>query len=366
MTEREQQVLALIRENPLVSQAAIADRLGISRPAVAGHIMKLVSKGIIKGRGYIMSDAPFAAVIGGANIDICGAPTAELRMHDSNPGQVNVSPGGVARNIAENLARLGVDCRLMTAVGHDEHGKLLCEQGEAAGIDMRYVLRSESLPTSSYVSVLDETGDMLVAINDMSIVAEIHAEWLQRHEAMLRRAQLMVVDTNLNEETLAYVANTFSDQPLFIDVVSVAKAKRVAPLLKNIHSLKATRAEAGELCGVSSPSNRQLPGVANRLHDSGVVRVFISLGAEGVFYSHAGVQGIEKPADSRSTVANASGAGDALVAGLAYAWLQDWPLIRSVRFALSAATVTLSHPNTINPALSVESVNEVFEASYAG
>ncbi|MDH3440822.1 MAG: PfkB family carbohydrate kinase [Gammaproteobacteria bacterium] len=366
MTEREQQVLAMIRENPLISQAAIAHRLGISRPAVAGHIMNLVSKGIIKGRGYVISEAPFAAVIGGANIDICGSPSGELRMRDSNPGRVNVSPGGVARNIAENLARLGTDCRLISAVGHDEHGNLLCEQGEAAGIDMRYVLRSDALPTSTYVSVLDESGDMLVAINDMSIVDEISPDRLHRHEAMLRRASLIIVDTNLAEDTLAYIARTFGEQTLFVDTVSVAKAGRVVTVLDKVHTLKATRAEAGELCGVELPRKPQLAGVANRLHERGVLRVFISLGADGVFYSHDGEQGIEKAKQSPTSVENASGAGDAFVAGIAYAWLQDWPLKKSVQFSLSAADVALSHPATINPALSAESVHEVYEARYAG
>ena len=366
MTEREQQILAMIRENPLISQAAIADRLGISRPAVAGHIMNLVSKGIIKGRGYVISDAPFTAVIGGANIDICGAPGARLRMRDSNPGRVNVSAGGVARNIAENLARLGAECRLISAIGYDDHGTLLCEQGEAAGIDMRYVLRSDKLPTSTYISVLDDTGDMLVAINDMTIVDEITPERLQRHESMLRRASLLVVDTNLAEESLTYIARTFDEQPLFVDTVSVAKADRISNVLDKVHTLKATRDEAGELCGVDTPGNRQLPGVARTLHGRGVERVFISLGEEGLFYSHDGDQGIEKVKPAAASIENASGAGDALAAGLAYAWIQEWPLQRSVRFALSAASIALAHPATINPGLTVAAVNEDYEARYAG
>jgi pseudouridine kinase len=366
MTGREQQILAMIRENPLISQAAIAERLGISRAAVAGHIMNLGAKGIIKGRGYVISESPFTAVIGGANIDICGAPGDALRMRDSNPGRVNVSPGGVARNVAENLARLGAECRLITAVGQDEHGKLLCEQGEAAGIDMRYVLESDTLPTSTYVSVLDEAGDMLVAINDMSIVDEISPERLQRLEPMLRRASLIVADVNIHSETLAYIGAAFDGQPLFIDTVSVAKAGRITPVLDKVHTLKATREEAGELCGIASPGNRQLPGVAKQLHERGVQRVFITLGAAGVFYSDGGKQGIEKPIEAATRVANASGAGDAFVAGLAYAWLCDWPLMKTVQFALSAADIALSHPDTINPALSADTVNENYEARYAG
>ena len=366
MTEREQQILAMIRENPLISQATIADRLGISRPAVAGHIMNLVSKGIIKGRGYVISDTPFTAVIGGANIDICGAPPGKMRMRDSSPGQVNVSPGGVARNIAENLSRLGSHCRLITAIGDDEHGRLLSETGEVAGIDMRYVVRSDSRPTSTYISVLDESGDMLVAVNDMSVVDEVTPERLQRYESMLRRASLVIADTNLSEEALIYIARTFDAMPLFVDTVSVAKADRISGVLDKVHTLKATRDEAGELCGGGAPTNRQLPAAAKRLHGQGVERVFISLGPEGVFFSDGIEQGIEKAKPSAGRVENASGAGDALVAGLAHAWLNEWPLQKSIQFALSAADIALAHPATINPNLTADTVNELYEARYAG
>lgn len=366
MTGRERQVLALIRKDPLISQAAIAEKLGISRSAVAGHIMKLAAKGIVIGRGYVISDTPFTVVIGGANIDICGAPTSDLRMRDSNPGTVNVSPGGVARNIAENLARLGVNCRLITAVGTDYHGDLLCEQGQAAGIDMGYVLRVDARPTSTYVSVLDNTGDMLVAINDMSIVDEIRPERLQRNEPMLRRAQLIVADTNLNAESLAYISRTFVDQPLFIDVVSTAKAPRILPFLDSVHTLKASRIEAGELCGISARGNEQLPAMAGWLHDRGVPRVLITLGDDGIFYSVGDEQGLEKASDIPQGVANTSGAGDAFVAGIAYAWLEDWPLKKSVRFAIAAADIALSHEATINPALSTDTVTSKYKARYAG
>jgi pseudouridine kinase len=365
MTSRERQILALIREDPLLSQAAIAEKLGISRSAVAGHIMKLGAKGIIRGRGYVISDTPFTVVIGGANIDICGAPTGDLYMRDSNPGTVDVSPGGVARNIAENLARLGVQCRLITAVGTDYHGDLLCEQGQATGIDMGYVLRVDAQPTSTYVSVLDDTGDMLVAINDMSIVDEIRPERLRRHAPMLKRARLIVADTNLSTESLGYISQTSVGQPLFIDTVSAAKAPRILPFLESVHTLKASRVEAGALCGGETPGNEQLPEIAGKLHERGVSRVFVTLGDDGVFYSDGEEQGLEKASETSLDVANTSGAGDAFVAGIAYAWLEDWSLIQSVRFAIAAADIALSHKATINPALSVDTVTRRYEARHA-
>mgnify|MGYP001816435415 FL=1 len=366
MTEREQQVLALIRENPLISQAAIAGRLGISRPAVAGHIMKLVAKGVIKGRGYVLSEAPYAVVVGGANIDICGAPATELRMRDSNPGRVTATPGGVARNIAENLARLGVDTRLVTAIGADYHGELLCTQAESAGIDMRYVLELEAQPTSTYVSVLDDTGDMLVAINDMSIVEEITPDYLQRHEPLLRRSGLLIADANLTEESLGYLARSFGGEPLFVDAVSVAKARRLLPIIDAVHSLKVSLAEAQAICGIRTTRDGSLPKLASWLHERGVARVFITLGAGGVYYSDGSEEGIEKPAESPSGIVSASGAGDAFVAGLAVPWLSDCSLARSVRFATSAAEVTLAHAAAINPAMSAETVIRHSEERHAG
>lgn len=366
MTEREQQVLTLVRENPLISQAAIARQLGISRSAVAGHIMRLVAKGVIKGRGYVISDTPFTVVIGGANMDICGAPTNKILMRDSNPGSVTSSPGGVARNIAENLARLGADCRLIAAVGADHHGDLLVQQGQSAGIDVRYMLRLDSAPTSTYVSVLDELGDMLVAINDMSIVDQLRPEHLQAHEQMLKQASLIIADTNLRDDSLAYLGGTFNKQAFFVDTVSVAKAGRIKPYLDTVHTLKATRSEAEELSGLRAAGNKNLPRIADWFHNHGVERVFITLGPSGAFYSGTDGSGIEKPAKVSKQVENASGAGDAFVAGIAYAWLKQWPIVRATQFAIAAANVALSHRSTINPAMSTAAVNRIYEAQHAG
>ena len=356
MTPREKEILALVRNDPSISQAAIAGKLGISRSAVAGHIMNLTAKGIIRGRGYILADDPFVVVAGGANMDICAEPAGKLRLQDSNPGTVVSSPGGVARNIAENLTRLGVDCRLISAVGVDHHGDLLLQHGRAAGIDMNAVLRIDDAPTSTYVSLLDESGDMHVAVNDMSIVAVLDPERLREHEQMLRQASLLVVDTNLPDSSLDYLCGLPADRPTFVDVVSAAKAPRIRPCLGGVYTIKASRIEAEAISGLRCRTERQLGKAARWFHERGTSNVFISLGDEGVFFSDGKESGIEPVPGANPDVKNANGAGDALVAGLAYGWLQQWPLTASIRFAMSAAGLTMAHRSTINPDLSRESV----------
>ena len=361
MTKREQQILALIQAEPLLSQQEIAKMIGISRSAVAGHIMNLTAKGAIEGRGYIFSNTPFVAVVGGANVDIHGSPLKKLRMNDSNPGTVSVSPGGVARNIAENLARLGADSRLIAAVGDDQYGQMLLRQGRDAGIDMRHVTTSEAAPTSTYLSVLDNTGDMHVGVSDMTIMDTFGPDQLRNHESLFRKAVLIIADTNLGESVLAWLSDSFTEATLFVDTVSTTKALRIAPYLQAVHTLKPGLAEAEAIAGMQAKSPRQLPKLADWFHNKGVIRIFISLGNKGVFYSMGGKQGIAKLPPAKRQSKNAGGAGDAFLAGLAYSWIKKWSLEKSVRFGLAAASITMTHKMTNNPDLSLAAVNRVIE-----
>jgi pseudouridine kinase len=123
MTNREAELLKLIRKNPEISQNELAAILGITRSSVAVHITNLIKKGHILGKGYILKQEDYVCVLGGSNMDIVGFPHKNLVLHDSNPGKVKISLGGVGRNIAENLVHLGVSTKLISAIGDDLYGK---------------------------------------------------------------------------------------------------------------------------------------------------------------------------------------------------------------------------------------------------
>jgi pseudouridine kinase len=362
MPNREQQILDLIRDNPMLPQQTIADQLGISRSAVAGHIMHLTNKGVIKGRGYVVSDTPFVTVVGGSNIDIHGKSYKPLRGKDSNPGKVHTSAGGVARNIAENLARLGVDCRLISAVGDDHHGRMLLRLSRDAGIDTKYVHQIEAATTSTYMSLLDDSGDMQLGIADMSVIERLTAERLQPRLAMLQQSSLIVLDANLPHDALAWLTSSITNTPIFVDTVSTTKALRLQPHLQSIHTLKASAIEAEALTGLEARTQKQLHKLAEHLHAKGVERLFITRGEKGVYYSTNEGQSVQKLDRGSREIRNAGGAGDALLAGLAYAWLQNWSLEQSIQFSLAAADVTLSDSGTTNPALTLAAVMQAMES----
>src|SRR6185437_2163670 len=85
--------------------------------------------------------------VGNAALDRTFALTGPARMATSNPAAVRPGFGGVARNVAENLARLGVPVSLVTQVGDDAGGRALRADCAAAGIDVQGVMLSTAYPT---------------------------------------------------------------------------------------------------------------------------------------------------------------------------------------------------------------------------
>ena len=141
MTQREQQILDWITEDPMISQEALAERAGITRSSVAVHISNLMKKGHIVGRGYILPAGGYVVVAGAVNVDIGGQSAGPLVGRDSNPGKVTVSMGGVGRNIAHNLRLLGVKVSLLTALGGSASSAFLHPMVAAASGSMVFLAR---------------------------------------------------------------------------------------------------------------------------------------------------------------------------------------------------------------------------------
>ncbi|WP_297294061.1 PfkB family carbohydrate kinase [uncultured Oscillibacter sp.] len=353
MTKRERQLLNWIEENPLISQKELADKAGITRSSVAVHISNLMKKGYITGKGYIVQTAPYVTVVGGVNVDIGGRPEAALVARDSNPGAVHSSLGGVGRNIAHNMALLGLDTRLLTAFGDDLNAQKLAASCGELGID---ISQSPVIPggrTSTYLFINDERGDMALAVSDMEIYRHLTPQALAQRHKLLDASQVVVLDTNIPAESIAWLAENCA-APLFADPVSTAKAVKLKPVLGKLHTLKPNRLEAELLSGVPITGEASLNKAADALLETGLRRVFISLGAEGVFAAdHSGR--VQLPCLSAELV-NATGCGDAFMAAIAWAYLRGTDLADTARAGLAASSIAMESRETINPAMSEEAL----------
>ena len=349
MTQRERQVLQLIEADPLISQQDIARRLGITRSSVAVHISNLTKKGCIAGRGYVLRSGSYVVVVGGVNVDIGGKSSAPLVRADSNPGRVSVSLGGVGRNIAHNLSLMGIDTRLLTAYGDDLHGERVAASCSELGIDLSHALRVPGGVTSTYLYIADPAGEMALAGSDMEICRKITPAYLASQLPLLQNAQVVVADANLPEESLRFLAENLT-VPLFADPVSTVKAEKLRPILSRIHTLKPNRLEAALLSGVDIQTRGDLDRAADVLMEMGLHRIFLSLGAEGVY----AVMG-----DRRELLPNlpghmvsTTGCGDAFMAAIVWAYLEGMDLTATALAGLAAGSIAMEAAETINPAMS--------------
>ena len=287
--------------------------------------------------------ADYIAVVGGMNVDIGGRPLHRPVLKDSNPGKVSIRPGGVGRNIAHNLRLLGLEVKLLSAVGADEHGGLLLQSCAVHGIDTSLCLCAEDENSSTYLYITDERGDMELAVADMDVTARLTPAVMEERLTALNAAQAVVLDANLPEETLLYLADHVT-APLYADPVSTAKALRMRGILPHLNCLKPNALEAEALTGETKPEI-----AARSLVRAGVRRVFLSLGHQGMIAADA-EQLMNLPCE-QARVINTTGAGDAVTAALCWAGVHGLDLEQSLRFALKAGAIACECVEANNPAL---------------
>ena len=260
-----------------------------------------------------------------------------------------LSPGGVGRNIAHNMSLMGLDVRLLTAFGDDVYAQKLAAVCGELGID---ISQSPVIPgghTSTYLFINDQQGDMQLAVSDMDIYRNLTPRVLAGRKQLLEGSQVVVIDTNLPAESIAWLADN-CHAPIFADPVSTVKAEKLRPVLGKLHTLKPNRLEAELLSGVPITDTDSLHRAAQTLLETGLHRVFISLGADGVYAAdQSGSVTLPAP---KAEMVSTTGCGDSFMAALTWAYLQGSDLERSARAGLAASSLTMESTETIHPAMS--------------
>ena len=254
-------------------------------------------------------------VIGAANIDIITKSKAGIVPGDSNPADIKLKAGGVARNISAMLAVHDVEVDLITAIGNDPFGNLLRESCTGIGINTDAWIVKNNVSTGVYLAALENDGELYAGFNATTAPESIRTAELTKHKGVIREADLLILDLNLSEKILTLAIELRDGQPIMVDAVSVAKVKRIEKLLDKIDILKLNRLEAEELTGINLDTKERVRQASNSIVSSGVQRVFITLGMAGVCAADKG-SSIFVPA-LPVVVKDVTGAGDAFSAGIA-------------------------------------------------
>ncbi len=354
ITDKEKRLVELLRSNPYFEQEELAAQIGTSRSSIAGHIARLVKKGILQ-RGYILKDnLDEIAVIGGSNIDIKGISKESFRFESSNPGDIIKSAGGVGRNVASNLGKLQIPTSLYSAVGSDDDGEWLIRVTNQSGVNTQHMFIIHNIRTGMYLSILNDKKEQIGSIADMKIMDRLDKDFLINYLPSINRAKMVFIDSNLSSDTLNFLLKWLKSKgiPIAIDPVSAKKALKLKGLLKDVELFTPNIEEAEVITGMAIQSDNDLRNVANYfLEKIKVNNIVITLGDKGVYVANDKEHKLLP--SPKVNVVDTTGAGDAFIAGVIYGLNIEKDIFEACKYGSAMAAITLSRAETVADDLSV-------------
>ena len=285
-------------------------------------------------------------VIGAANVDITASPIGRYVPCDSNPSRVEIAFGGVGRNIAHNLCLMGEQVRLFTVFGDDSIALSLRDDCRRVGMTVDPILEVAGARSNYFICVNDHNGEMQAGAADMELMLHLTPEMVAMHLDSINASEAVVADCNLSEDVMRYLAEHCT-APLYVDATSAAKAMKINSLLGRNNSLplivKVNQLEATALSGIKG----DVEAMARWFINQGVTRIYITMGARGVYCSDR-EQSVFQPSQAVDIV-NATGGGDAFMAAVVHAELHGATMQEVCTMGIKAASLALQSSTAVNP-----------------
>ncbi|RIN84088.1 winged helix-turn-helix transcriptional regulator [Mammaliicoccus sciuri] len=362
MNENEKLILILIKENPFISQQELSDKVGLSRPAVANIISGLVKKEYVQGKAYVLNEQNPIVCIGGANIDRKFHITDELVKGTSNPVTSETSIGGVARNVAENLGRIGEDVLLLTTSGNDAEWQHISDLSSPF-MNVDYVEKISSESTGSYTALLDQHGSMTMGFADMSVYDKITPEFMIKNTYLLNKSKCIIADLNCPKETIEFLCSYAEKKKIKLVLIAVSgpKMNRLPHNLHAVDWLILNKDEVESFVGKDAQTEAELIQYIGEIRSLGVKNLVVTSGKDKIIYDgDEGQRQFEvKKVDN---VVDVTGAGDAFTSGLIYGWLKSFEIDKIIDLAKANASKTIQTAYTVRQDLDKKQLIKDMEA----
>jgi sugar/nucleoside kinase (ribokinase family) len=286
----------------------------------------------------------------------------ELQMGTSNPTTSLQSIGGVARNIAENLGRLGHGVRLLSVVGNDMEYESI-EKASSQWMNLFSIEKLSNYSTGTYSAILDSHGEMLFALANMDIYDQLSVEYLKKQEMHLTNAQLLIVDMNCPKDVIEYVQTISIGHkvPLAIIPVSSPKMNRMPDSLEGIEWLITNKDEAETFFQMKIEDETSWKRAAELFVNKGIKHVIVTGGSNGVVFAGQHIEATIAPAINVNDIVDVTGAGDAFVSATLHAWLEGAELNQAIQMGMINASKTLQSPETVRTELTKIGLNNELE-----
>ena len=300
-------------------------------------------------------DGDYVLVIGSAVLEVSARTTEVLQPGSRQGGYIHRSVSGVARNIAENLARLDIETVLLCAVADDDIGQHVITQSRLAGIDCRHILRVSDARTATAV-LLYRSEDNCTRVDDLEIADALDSDYLLEHEWLFENAALVVIDATISEEaldTLFELAARYQ-APVCADPTSPRLAGRLKKYIASLHLIVPNASETAALCTLDEPATARESaiGTAQQLVSMGAKIAVVTLGERGLAYADSSGGGYLRAIQTE--VVDSTGAGDAFSGAVIFGLLNDVPIDEAMRLGVAAASLTLLSQDTVLKSLTAD------------
>lgn len=300
--------------------------------------------------------------IGAANVDYKLILEDKVIFETSNPAERITAFGGVARNIAENLARLDEEVVLMSKVGNDLEGTNIVKNASPI-MHIYMVDRDQNFNTGTYFAVLDKTRNLLLGVADMKICDSMDEDWITSHQEYIKKADIVVCDTNVQKSAIEKLQE-ITDEKIVLIGVSVAKTKNIPDNLKNIYLAILNKDEA---TAYANCKEFDLKTVCDNLKAKGVTRCIITMGEEGCIFYDETLSPVILTAEMITEIIDVTGAGDSFSAGVIHGLSTGKSLETACKYGMKMAQLNIKSDESVVKNIPMDifdNIDAYFDISY--
>ena len=266
--------------------------------------------------------------IGTVYVDIKGYPDGEFFPAGRNAGKINYFHGGVARNIAEDVAKLGEDSVLVSLVDKSGAASDVIKHLKEVNVKTDYVRASEK-GMGTWMAVFDTDGELCANISERPDLLPICDIIKANEEQIFKESDGILLEIDIDEEIVDSAMNLAEKYgiPVYAVISNMTIAKERLPYIRKTTCFFCNRLEAGIFFdkrteGLSAPEMLEL--LKSELDRLGMKAMVVTMDSKGAVYANAEGEAGHCPSYP-VTVVDTTGAGDAFFAGASVGLLRRLP-----------------------------------------